>query len=97
MIDLEQLPVGPVVDVLGRVEVGDVRLGPARPQRLLLVVAEPEGLADQARLVGVDDPSRFVPHLHAGDARAEHVCAHRAVERRDRGRVAVDEPVASAG
>jgi hypothetical protein len=79
--------------VLGLGEVGDAGVGLPRPQRLQLVVAEVEPLADEARLVRVHDRPVVPPQLHPHQRATEHLAPHDGVEASRRRRVEVDDAV----
>jgi hypothetical protein len=61
------LPGRPLVAVLGPAQVGQFRARDAVLQRLLVVGAQRVPLADQPRLVGVDDPAVGGPDLDPED------------------------------
>src|SRR3954470_8599986 len=66
-IDLTQRPAALLEAVLRAAEVAHVGAHAGAAEQLTLVGLEREALADQARLVGVDDPPLLVPQLHPDD------------------------------
>ena len=88
-VDLEEAASIGLESVLRTFEVADLRDDRARPQRLVLLLAEGVRLTDQGRFVRVDDRARRVPQLHPHRRGIDDARRHDAVECADRRRVTV--------
>ena len=92
-VDLEHLVVAPLVPVLRRVQIGESSswtAAPAREQRTL-VLLQLEALADQPRLVRVDDAAVRRPDLDPLDGIVKQVLPHLTVERRQGRGIAAEQ------
>src|SRR5450631_2610468 len=93
LVYLQQGSLSPLEAILGLRQVAYRRVARSRPQRRDVLLAKRVLLADQRRLVGVQDAALRGPELDTDDALVEDIAAHDAVERGNRRTVTADEVV----
>jgi hypothetical protein len=95
-VGLQQLALLTLVAVLRLGEIAQFGVGAAAGEQRPLVGAEAEPLADDRRLVGVDDPPVARPELDADDRRAQQPPLHEVVQPRERPGITGQDAVAQA-
>ena len=92
-VRLQQLVLLALEAVLGLAQVAELGVRAARLEQLGLLLAQREALADEPRLVGVEDRAVLRPDLHAHDRLAQDLALDDVVDPRERLRVAGEHAV----